>query len=264
LTPEEELRLKAELDSHAAAEKARVDSEAAAQKALVDEQAATQATRVAYDQAYFAAMLDAAKGSLDRANAAAELVQKAAAAIGTLYAGILGVTFSVSGRPLPQRGIVPAIFLGAAIVMSMVYLAYNTPGSDPGETTPSASPPERLRVRLTDFFSLIRERVQRRAYSLKASVIALGFGVLFLPAPFIAFTAPSSPDLVNYPWPTRLAASDARQASLDEIVFKAQVDEVVAERQRAGAGQAASADRSLWVGIALAAFIVVLLLPLKV
>lgn len=225
-------------------------------------EAATQATRVAYDQAYFSALLAAGNGSLDRARSGAELVQKSAAAIGTLYAGILGVTFSVSGRQLPIRGVVPAIFLGLAIVLSMVYVAYVTrPDNVALNDQIPNSPPERMQTRLDNFLRMVTDVVERRAYWLRASIIALGLGVLFLPAPFTAFTPASQPDLGQYPWPTPQAVANAQEATLDSIVLKAQADEVAAARQRATVGQSATVDLGRWVGLTTVGLLLVFLMP---
>jgi hypothetical protein len=243
--------------------KAALDAEAAAKQAEVDAQAATRATRVEYDKAHYQAMLDATKGALDRWRSGAELVQKSAAAIGTLYAGILGVTFSVSGRQLPIRGVVPAIFLGLAIALSTVYVAYSTEGTSLMKYVPPESPPERMRARLNDFLRVIHENVGRRVSWLRASVIAPGMGVLFLPAPFIAFSTAPPPNLdQRYPWPSPPAVADANSASLVSIVYKNQVDEVAAERQRAQAADAATADLGVWAVVTVLALAIVLGIPL--
>ena len=62
------------------------------------------------------ALLDVAKGTLDRARANADLVQKASAALVPLYTGALALAFSVGDHPLPLRGLIPTILLGLAVV----------------------------------------------------------------------------------------------------------------------------------------------------
>jgi hypothetical protein len=236
---------------------------AAAAKAEADAQAATQATRVDYDKAYYQAMLDTAKGAPDRWRSAAELVQKAAAAVGTLYAAILGGAATVSGHPLPVRGVFPAVFLGLAIAMSTVYVAYSTRGTPLQGFRPATSPPERMRARLNQFLTAIHESVERRVYWLRASVLALGMGVLLLPAPFIAFSPPSPPNLDSqYPWPDPPTVSDPAMASVVSIVYKAKVDERAAERQRAVAAIDATASLWTWTWLAVVGLAVVLLTPL--
>ena len=172
------------------------------------------------------------------------------------------MTFSVSGRQLPIRGVVPAIFLGLAIVLSMVYVAYVTrpENIDLDDQIPN-SPPERMQTRPDNFLRMVTVVVDRRAYWLRASVIALGLGVLFLPAPFIAFSPPSQPDLGQYPWPTPQAVASVQEATLASIVLKAQVDEVAAARQRATVGQSATVDFGRWVGLTTVGVLLVFLMP---
>ena len=203
-------------------------------KADLDAEAATESLIAEYDQAYYQALLDVAKGSLDRSHSAAELVQKSAAAIGTLYVGVLGVSFSVSNHRLPLRGIIPAIFLGLAIGLSVAYVAYIRRPSDVDLDPLHTSPPERLQRRLNNFYKIITEGVQRRGYYLRASVIALGVGVVLLPVPFITFDRTTTQNLPTQPdWPSRPSVASAPAASLEAIVFKAKVDEVEAARREA-------------------------------
>jgi hypothetical protein len=56
--------------------------------------------------------LEVAKAAIERGRAGAEFVRNAAAAIVTLYTGILGVAFATSAgaERLPARGVAPAVF----------------------------------------------------------------------------------------------------------------------------------------------------------
>jgi hypothetical protein len=203
-------------------------------KGELDADAANQAQKAGYDNAYYQALLEVAKGSLERSRLAADVVQKAAAAIGTLYAAVLGVSFSVSNHRLPARGIIPGIFLGLAIALSTAYVAYIGRPSDVQLDPLHTSPPVRLQRHVNNFFRIITDTVQRRVYWLRASVIALGIGVLLLPIPFITFgTGAAVTAASQYPWPSPQPASTDREGTLEAIVFKAQVDEVAALRQQA-------------------------------
>jgi hypothetical protein len=200
-------------------------------KAELDADAATLVRKGAYDQAYYQALLDLGKGSVDRSRSAAELVQKSAAAVGTLYVGILGVSFSVSNHRLPLRGLVPAVFLGAAIILSTAYAAFIPKRPGEVELGPvSTSPAERLQDRLDNFYTLITATVERHATWLRGAVAALAVGVALLPAPFISLTGGDSVD-PSAGWPSPPAASSDREATLQAIVYKAQVDEAAARRQ---------------------------------
>src|SRR5262245_3872547 len=86
--------------------------------------AADRAAARALELEYYKGVLEVAKGSIERARGAAEFVQKASGGIGVIYAAILGVAFSVSERPLPSRGVLPAIFLGISVVCATYFLAW--------------------------------------------------------------------------------------------------------------------------------------------
>ena len=83
--------------------KAEVDAYKAHLAALDQQEQATKAASVANDfaqrQAVFTAYVDVTKGQLDRAQARAEFVQTAAAAVGTLYTGVLAFTVFGKGTP---------------------------------------------------------------------------------------------------------------------------------------------------------------------
>lgn len=63
----------------------------------VDAEIARRQSDVAADHAqegeYYRSIFDVAKGAIDRARSGAEMVQKGAGVVGTLYAGALGLAF---------------------------------------------------------------------------------------------------------------------------------------------------------------------------
>jgi hypothetical protein len=228
----------------------------------IDAAKAIQALNSQYDTTYFAAVLEIEKGAIDRSRSAADLVQKAATAIGGLYTGVVGISFSVTAKPLPPQGFIPAIFLGLAIAMSTAYVAYVSKPSDVELDPLHTSPPMRMQARINNFFSIVSSAVQRRGYWIRASVVALGVGVFTLPAPFLstptfgmqssqANTNPAQVDLdTEYPWPTPPTASSPRGTILQSILYKAQVEEVAAKRKEAKAAPAAP-DITPWIVVTL-------------
>jgi hypothetical protein len=195
---------------------------------------------------YYKAIFEVGKGTLERSRAGAETVQKAAAAIVTLYTGLLAVTFSVAERPLPPRGAVPAILLGSAIVLSTFYVAFLGRSGKRFVEAPTATSSlrENELERAVAFLTWMRESALRRAYFLRASVLALGFGVMLLPAPFVALghldvpivgwtfgkettgsAAAAAPD-----WPP-VPATTGSDPELTRIVYRAQVKEAADRRQ---------------------------------
>jgi hypothetical protein len=96
--------------------------------------------------------LDDAVGTIDRARASADFVQKSAAAIGTAYAAVAGLTYAASqGTPLPPRGFLPTVFLPLAIFFATAFLAFIT--------RPDTSPPNRTSGNLRE-----NQRLRRDAF----------------------------------------------------------------------------------------------------
>lgn len=202
----------------------------------------------ANDKAFQQSLLDATKGAIDRAKARAELIEKAALAVGTIYAGVLGTTFSITEKQMPIRGIVPSVFLAFAIAAAMVYLAYLTrpPGVDPLEL--HSSHVESQRRRINYFVTWVSATIFHRSYWLRSAVVSLAFGVAFLPLPFIHIpddepaneletqTAVSAaekspePTATLVPWPS---PQKFENASLTRILYQAEVNEVATQRQAA-------------------------------
>jgi hypothetical protein len=235
-------------------------------------EAASQAVKDAYDKAYFQALLDVATGSLDRSRSAADFVQKAAAAIGILYTGVLGVSFSVANQPLPPQGFISAIFLALAMTLATAYVAYAGKPDDVALEPLNTEASIRFQRHLRNFFHIITAAVGKRQSWLRASVLALGLGVLFLPAVFITLPSPSEPaasgTAANAPaspaWPTPPAvSSDIATALIQSVVFKAQVDEVAAQRQKARSGSPAQPNWPLWILITLVGIVLVFIDPLN-
>ncbi len=182
-------------------------------------------------------------GSLDRARAGAEMVQKASAAIATLYTGVLALVFSVTDHPLPARGILAPLFLGLAVVLSTAYVAYLRPtsGYTPGPEPALGLEPKSFQ-RLNALIKTANDIAGRRSGALRAGVVALGVGLVFMVAPFISLSQgghdPAAlPDRPAYPQPVPGATSE-----LDKIRYQAQVDEVKQARAQVS-GRAGTDDQ---------------------
>jgi hypothetical protein len=163
--------------------KKRADAEIARAAAMVQ-------ADLARDQEYYQAIFGVAASSIDRARSSAETMQKAAAAVVTIYTGIVGVSFSITDRSLPSRALFPAFFLALAIVLSTVFLAYlpSKPGSErriDGQNQGKRPTGPRGQL-LTDRFVLwCRESALRRVGWLHSSIVALAIAVVFLPVAFV-------------------------------------------------------------------------------
>jgi hypothetical protein len=209
-------------------------------------------------------MMAAAKASVDRAVAGAEAVRNAAAAIGVIYTAALGVAFSVS-KPLPLRGTIPALFLGIAIVMATAYQSFpfrqKSARSFPQEAGPPLADQQKYAA---TFITWIADRVDHKKYTLRASILSLAFGVVFLPVGFVSLGVSSSRAGDLEPWPS--PPTQVTEQTQAEVLYRAQVAEVASQRE---VKLHVSPTESLHVrgvaavyGAAFLAVLVVFLLPL--
>jgi hypothetical protein len=205
--------------------KKRTDQEIARAKAETDAALATKAD-------YYKAVLEVAKGAIDRSRASAELVQKAAAAIVTLYAGILALAFSVADNPLPGRALFAAVLLGLAIALSTAFLAFLPPMEDEDErlTAEEVGEGGEPGERLTRMFVLwTRKASLARAPWLRAAVVALLGAVVLIPAPFVKLGDPVK-EAADVAWPKPPAAGS--NLELQKILYTAEVAEKAELRKR--------------------------------
>lgn len=206
-------------------------------KAQLAHLAAVQADEAAADGRLEEAYYGAIRARLDQSTSAAEVVQRAAAAIGALYGAGLGVVFSVTDNPLPARGVVPLVFLGCAIAMSTVYLAWGGGAKPPAATAPPGEAPnalERGQRSIVLFAAVVTEFNQRRRRYLRGSILALALGLVLIPVPFVtidtdgaAGTATATTSLPDWPDP----AGVTTKAELAR--YRAELDETAAARAKA-------------------------------
>lgn len=217
-------------------EKAELAAEAAEQQAMRDLAKASADADNANLLHFSETLASFAISSVDRARAGAEVVQKASAAIATLYTGLLAFVFAVGENPLPTRGVLAPIFLGLAVVLSTAYIAYLGPVS--GET-PGPAPTEGLETavmeRLNASIRASSKTAVRRSWTLRASVLALGVGLSFVALPFITLGSPtqggSTSTAADPPaWPT---PQSGIPWTLNRILYTAQVQEIAEARQSA-------------------------------
>lgn len=189
-----------------------------------------------HDQYYSLAL-----GSLDRAKFAAETIQKASAAIASIYAGVLALVFSVTDNPLPLRGIIAPIFLGAAVILSSIYLTYIVPAPPlhPSYEEKVSAPQVKAYERLRTFIHDVTLTVNHQIGYLGAAVAALFVGLAAVTLPFLGipavFTDQSDRTSAEYtaistPWPTLDPAGSSLPNELAVELYKQQLAEVSALR----------------------------------
>lgn len=185
------------------------------------------------------ALYTVSAASVDRSRAATELVQKASAAIAVLYTGAITLAFSVTDNPLPARGALTPIFLGLAVVLSTAYVAYIGPkqGYSPGPEPTVGLEPKAFK-RLNAYIAFTHRIATRRSGALRASVIALGIGLVCIAAPFIILGTAEGKDFAELD--NSLQWSSIKPGA-PEPVLTAQAAELAAARKDA---TSAAVDRT--------------------
>jgi hypothetical protein len=202
--------------------KKRSDEEIALAKAYADAEINTENN-------VYSAVVEVSKGGIDRTRASAEFVEKAAAGIVAIYSAVLGAVFAVEGQPLPERGLIPAVFLGLAIVCATYFLAWlpnprEQPDGDQAASTTSGSVSPRDRL-VNAFIQWVRDAAYVKRKWLRASVGFLAAGALFLPAPFITLGEASGGKPETADWPDPGYVFPSRKLELRQIVYQAQVNQ---------------------------------------
>jgi hypothetical protein len=142
--------------------------------------------------AIHSAYIEAAKGKLDRVASAASFVTTAAGAIGTIYTGLLALVYSVAStpaRPLPARGLAPAVFLALAFFFSVLNIAFIRSSGERRRILPVAETWRAQEARLVTYLLWIEAGATRRAWALRVAVVCLGAAVALLPLPFVSLSA---------------------------------------------------------------------------
>ncbi|NIS80628.1 MAG: hypothetical protein GTO14_10575, partial [Anaerolineales bacterium] len=200
-------RYKAELELELMKVQSGIDRESARAAANLAREKAAHAAEYASILEVDKAYIEVAKGQIARSIERADFIQKVSAAIGTVYIGILGLTYNaavttvsstLSGeevkaaldlRLLSVTGVAAPIFLALSFFLSAVYVAYLTEPSEKVKPHPSdGSLLGNQRARRDSFVKWTTFSVMRRKYWLQSAIVSLGFGIILLPSAFLNFT----------------------------------------------------------------------------
>lgn len=214
-------------------------------------------------------------GSLERSRFAAETIQKASAAIAALYTGVLAYVFSTTDNPLPLRGLIAPVFLGAAVVLSSIYLAYivSAPKIDPSWHVQTAAPEKKAYARLNTFIHDITEIVHRQIGLLGMALAALFVGLSSIALPFLGVPAifatqsTTTATVENLtPWPTLDPAGADLPVELATELYKQQLVEAASTRAKEAAPNASREPTSYFIVLLLGGILITALgylLPLE-
>jgi hypothetical protein len=178
----------AELEIHKVERQAEIEEEKLHNDSNIEREKADWANEYALGQEMHKAYIEIAKGQIERARASATFVQTVAATIGTVYSGIVALTFGVGehAKPLPVTGVLPVLFLGLSFVYAAFFMAYLTSPKESFEKHPVVGTLSGNQIiRRNDFIRWVRVTAIRRKEFLQASVISLGLGILFFPVPYL-------------------------------------------------------------------------------
>ena len=220
-------------------------------------------------ESYYGAIIDVAKSSIDRSRDSAKYVQTAASAIAVLYSGILGLVFAATSNPLPLRGVWAVAFLGLAVALSTAFLAFIVDGGTVNWPAPAPDLTSVQRGRVAQFTQWAQRITNNRRWAIRASVLSLAFGVLFIAAPFVS--TPATTHIPDTPAAPQIPAAVAAPISDQAVtLFDAQVkayqtavrdrDTVLRERLNAN-GQETDLNW-LFAGFALLCLLAVIFGPL--
>lgn len=198
------------------------------------------------NQKLFELALGVSDKALERARAAGTFIQGAAAALGTLYTGILTFVFVAKDNPLPARGLIPTLFFALAVALAAFYAAFisqrgglEQPATDEVTGDDPLSDEVRMYMRVAWYVTWTDGMTRARQSFLRAAVVSLAVGVFLMPVPFFGVgstrdtgtddkTANASPT----PWPTPAFTGPPELAA---VLYDHQLDEF-----RAGADKGES------------------------
>jgi hypothetical protein len=142
-------------------------------------------------EAVHAGYIAVAQNTLDRSMQRGTYIVTAAGAVATLYTTLLGLRFSsaVQTTPLPARGILPALFLGGAVVFSTFYISFLRQRRMASELLPSGLGGRIAQARLESFIEWVTAGAVARAWALRVAVISFGLGLILLPVTFVQLSS---------------------------------------------------------------------------
>ena len=170
------------LDAAVAVDDARDDADVAAEIASL----------AAIEAAYIAT----AQATLDRALTRANFLTASVSTVITLYTALLAFIYTtadtgtggdtgVDEQPLQVVALVPALFLGLALLLVTVYAAVLRKKTTVGPFLPTGIGGQIQELRLVTYLRWCFDPVLARRSALHAGITSLGLGIATLPLPFV-------------------------------------------------------------------------------
>lgn len=212
----------AEREHERAVELARDEAKYALQKAVWD-------TEHSLHIEYHKTISDVARGVLERSRQGGEFLEKAAAAIATVYTGVLALSYSATGTRLPIQGIIAPLFLGITIAFAAAYLAFLRRAPEVPARQARGSLRETQEERTFFLLRWTQAGAFNKAFTIRAAVVSLFMGIAFLPAPFIELSTSAVEEDVEGDVDTKEEAIEWPQP--DDTISGAQERRILYEEQ---------------------------------
>jgi hypothetical protein len=173
-------------DKELEVENARADKAREVMEARVD---ADRTAEVALLKSIHDAYIDVTKGTLDRSVTRAQFLTAAIGAVSTAYTTLLGVNFAVaSSKPAPGRALIPVVFLGVALALAALYVAFLRRTSSDRQLLPTSTAVTVAEDRLVTFMEWTFAGVLARSWALRTSIVAFAAGIAVMPLPFVTIS----------------------------------------------------------------------------
>lgn len=172
------------------------------------------------------ALIAESSASVQRISDAAKWIEGAAAGLAGLYATALGITFAIASNPLPMRGFIAPLFFGLSIACAAVYLAFLGRGDAPGRPDYAPGPPARNWEKTNYFNRFAKATAYNRAGWLRAAVLALFFGVMAMPLPYLNFSALAGTRVTESAPAATLPSPPEGNEEAEALWYRATLDQV--------------------------------------
>jgi hypothetical protein len=184
----EKVKYQAEVDDWKAQRQQGRDNTAAEQK--LDD--ARDDSRVQAERDSVKAVHDAyiatTQSSLDRAMTRMNVVTSSVSAVTTVYTGLLALVYAAEpgkGEHLQAGALIPALFLGLALLLVTIYAAMFRRKTINADLLPSGVGGYAAEYRLVTFMEWCLAGVLARSWALHAGIVSFGLGIATLPLPFL-------------------------------------------------------------------------------
>lgn len=184
----------ARLDKALEVTNAREDKALELQNAREDKRSEVMEARVDTDRAAETALLKSIhdgyigviQGTLDRSVSRAQFLTATIGAVSTTYTALLGVNFAVANsKPAPSRALIPVLFLGLALALSALYVAFLRRTAATRQLLPTSIGGTLAEERLKTFMDWTFSGVLARAWALRTAIVAFAVGIAVMPLPFV-------------------------------------------------------------------------------